>query len=297
MSLRLLALVNVFVCPLVYAERAEACSGPACDPAGLVAPAAGTQVPADIPAVVVSGGLASAREDRPPELLGPDDAVVPAEAVLVSGNWVLTPDQPLTPATTYTIRHAGQCEGPSGNHTSSFTTLPEASLPSTLGTLVVEAQGRGPTAVPAGSMCTTEVDAAYASVRLDVDPSVAAWTPVIRWRMVVDGDHTWATTAHGRMQKRHVLEQDLLRVYALCGQEGLPQAQPGLAPGAHTLELQGFLPGHDTPFATAQAEVSLECGVDAGGCAAAGGGGGISIAAAALALLIRRSRRVYRRRC
>ncbi len=259
MRLWLSVLSAALTVSLFWPQRAEACSGLACEPGGSVAPADGKQIPANVPAVVLSGSFAGAVEDRAPKLLDETRSVVASQISFEAGQWLIRPDAPLAPGETYTVTHDGLCGGePEGDYESSFTTGAVAPLPTALGTLAVADEGISTIKVPAGGLCETEAFAAYRSWNFTAHPSVQPWLPVISWRLEVNGSQ-WASTPHGSMEKLHVTQQDLLLIYSLCDQAGAPEAKVGLAPGEHTVELQGFLPGATEPFAVVTEQVFLDC--------------------------------------
>ena len=259
------------VAALMWTPDADACSAPACEPEGAYAPSMGQQVPANVPALLVTGNFSNGAQDRPPKLMGPGQTLVAVQTTFESQGWVVRPDAPLTPGETYTLTHDGQCFGhPEGDYSSSFNASEEAPLPTTLGTLTVSQEGTSTISVPAGGSCVTDADGVYRLYEFTPDPSLAPWLPVVAWKLQVNGK-PWAQTRHGTMGKEHLLQQDLLRVYALCDNAStLTDAHRGLDEGTHTVELQGFLPGESAPFATLTDTVTLDCDADP----ASGEGGG-----------------------
>jgi hypothetical protein len=297
-------------------RAAEACSG--CFSAHFV-PEDGATIPANTPALYWRPGR-SAQQANPAEVTlvradAPDSPLPITRTLAPNGfDYLLTPNTPLEPGVTYTLRDPNSCtlSGGDAPKVATFTAGPAAPLPSTLGTLQATALPRVMMTVAQGASCSWQFDTARVAVDLTAAPEAAPWLDMLFFETLVDGaawiayEHLLEPPAPGASWQGR--GADLL--IAVCGDSGNGLPQFYLPEGAHAVEMRVTLPGTTLALASTTATARLSCAGappgdgdggtnpppdDAGGCcqssAPAPGAAPLLLAAGGLLLVLRRRRR------
>jgi len=246
--------------------KASACSIPHPGCSKPVAPKAGKPLPLNAAAIALPLSAT--------EVVWTDAAglAVPVVTTLEKPRAVLVkPQGPLAPGV-HTVTYKGCNAQPNMIKVS---VGPVAPLPKQSGTLTGVA-GAGPLTVPASGACQATATAAYAKLKLQLDPAVLPWLPVVLAQVTVDGK-PWHDGVYGDVDADGtlhlwvgVLERDPLVVYTLCP-TNTANADPGVAPGLHTIAVTLHLAGETSDLASATTQVTLTCPVSNGTVDAAGG--------------------------
>jgi uncharacterized protein (TIGR03382 family) len=297
---------------------AEACSAAPCGPEGatIPLPVEGSQVPANVPALVVRapwlGTVITEGADSPRLLRGDGSAV----AARVQGRgtnqpeYLVVPEVPLVSGESYRLEARGACayDGSSAPVSATFTTGPTRPLPQTSGWLDVSLPGQGMLQVGNDASCAARVEAAFVQLRFRPAPELVPFLPWVHFRLEVDGQR-WAEASYGELGPMGtplvdrpvglpLQPRSLFRVHALCG-ENTTGSDEGVAPGRHHLALYPILAGA-TPrvLPAVEGDVELTCppveplppDVPPWGCSQAGGGSVLALAGLLAGALLRRRR-------
>lgn len=289
-------------------READACSAPPCWSGSFSLRDGGT-VPANVPGIVW----------RPISSTADEDAADPTKVVLATTtgtplamtvtqldyrDYLLVPQQPLTPGATYTLTDGNTCGEmswqTSGPHVT-FTASAAAPLPTQLGAAALGGARRGELEVgTASGSCSVEVDAQQAEIDLVLDPSATAWGDVLQFETLVDGQRWYASSNINEAvpvgESWRGRAGDL--VYRVCTQPQWGGAAEGLVAGQHEIKFRATLAGTSTVIESEPVSLSLLCDEEFEGDHADDGDGGCqatgtsSSPLALLALLALRRRRI-----
>lgn len=241
---------------------ALACSQPLCWPAEFAVPNR-AQVPANVPALLFSPARATnGQQSQASSFVLRDDQgqEVPVEVTPVAAGSLqqrVRPTMSLAAGKTYEAEFALDCDDAPAVHRV-FTAGPASDLPSTIGTAVASGHRLGMANAPVDipGMCpgtTVPVAAALAKVTLSLSPEMRAYWPLasLSARAGQKGVHltTQTISSNGDID---------VEVYAACG-ASTAGADPGLAPGRHTIEFKAALAGIPTNLRPLTATVELSC--------------------------------------
>ncbi|MCB9764221.1 MAG: hypothetical protein H6739_30900 [Alphaproteobacteria bacterium] len=248
---------------IALAPDAGACSPSPCS-GGFVVPGEGATVPANLPALLWSPRRGSSGPDGEPTLTAEAGAALPLTLERADGLLVLRAEG-LAPGG-YTLNTPAHCPHVYGerdrDHTlRRFTVGPAAPLPDALGSLRATPGFQPVLEVSTGGgSCSLEVPAATIEVVLEPDPSAMPWMEALLFTTLVDGEPWFSAhdlnaeyapgaswTGRGR---------DLL--FTACGEQG-QWADGSLPPGAHEVQLQARLAGHDAAWSTPKRRFELRC--------------------------------------
>jgi hypothetical protein len=256
---------------LTSPATSAACSSFACTGVRL-APSAAV-LPANLPGLFVSFGSHGTGSQVSLSLSGGSKMIA------------LSPDhrllEKLTPGASYTLRmvlpESDRC--PAKELMAGFLAGPEAALPSTLGSAVVKAQGRGPTAVGfTGASCYSTLDTAYVELEPSLDSATSVWAnTLVDVVAVVDGQPYWVSAEQQPQEDYYPTRGSgikplgggdvRVRVFVACQalMPGMASSYAPLSEGKHRVKLRGTVPGIGT-LETSETEIELSCGdvADAG---------------------------------
>jgi len=252
-----------------------------------VAPADGETIPANAPALVYypshgheqicgSAGVSTLR------LLDAEGEELPFEIAKKTEDGsarLIRPEVPLVPGAEYTFEYLNCCRPyetdeetrlPVPNQTSSFTVVEPTELPDRLGRLFVEHLHTGPIRVWTGTgACTTEIRAAVATLRFELDPRAIPFLPVTRLGAVVNRSGGWTAVRFGDLRSDGrvprsggrtgtYLGRRLDRVFAGCGaREEL--VDNGVPLGKARIVADSFIAGVEQPLPDEVVEVDFRC--------------------------------------
>lgn len=189
------------------------------------------------------------------------------------GGYLVQPDSPLKPGSSYTLKGKNFCTGPSGSWSDnawSVTAAATAPLPKSLGTLEVKNLGAATIQLGnAAGMCHTDVTAARVEVTLKPSAEIKPWLPLLAYQTYVDGEAYYATASiayfHPPWQSWAGRGKD--RLVSVCSQRNGSEIGH-LPPGSYKVVLKATLPGTNTTLETPPVQVTLTCpsapGSDAG---------------------------------
>jgi hypothetical protein len=288
---------------------ADACSPPMCWP-GFFTPGDGATVPANLPAI---HWLPVAGYDTPPA--DPSKVVLARAAApstplpftatkLPDGAYVLVPDQPLMPGTTYVLTDQNACGGIVLGPRVTFQATDAAPLPTSLGALAEAENLVGSLDLATGSgSCSSKVDAHQIGIELQLISAASAWRDALHFETLVDGQ-VWKASSSApsvappgsSWRGRGV---DLL--YRVCKTDD-DAISEGLAAGPHEVVMRATLPGSGTVVQSSSLTVDIDC-TNAGspdpdgtgsGCDAGGSGSSSWLLLGSLAALVGLRRRPAR---
>lgn len=289
-------------------STADACGAPACWP-GAFTPAEGASVPANVPGFFWRPQSGYLDEEPDPQQVtlaatnAPEPPIPLTATELGGGDWLLVPDQPLSPGVSYTLVDHNVCGLGSAGPASTFEVGPEAALPTSLPApqITDHAPGALQVSTISGS-CSADVLADQVTIELPLDAAALPWRDLLHFETRIDGA-VWRASAAANLpvtpgESWAGRARD--RVYTVCAGED-PYASGGLAPGTHEVTIRVTLPGTELVLDSPPATFVLDCeglgnpddptnpgDPDEGGCSA--GGQGSLLAALALATLRRRKR-------
>jgi hypothetical protein len=288
---------------------AGACSPPLCWP-GFFTPGSGATVPANLPAIYwrpLSGYDTSPADPSKVVLAraaSPSTPLPFTATQLPDGDYVLVPDQPLTPGTAYVLTDQTTCAGMAIGPNVTFQVADAAPPPASLGALAETANLVGPLQLQGGASCSFEVDAHQIGIGLLPGFEATAWRDVLHFETLVDG-RVWDTSRSvisavppgASWRGRGV---DLLYRVCRTDEVGAPE---GLAAGPHEVEMRATLPGSGVVVRSSSLSVHLECAGDGlpdmdgtdGGCDAGGSGSSGWLLLGSLAAVAGLRRRTARR--
>ena len=230
---------------------AAACSRPACLP-GSVAPADALAIPSAPPALVIHPPT----EGQSPAPNAGDSHLTRNGAEIAlsiasdaeSDDFLVIPSTPLASGT-YVLSRGESCEGTTTPRTSTFIVGGASSLPQTLGVLTTTAVGETTLLAPASpNGCPDYVDAAVLELSLAPSAELAAWQPLVRYTVEVDGS-LWARSDYGSVfgasNAPYLYGRTVDHVYASCEPLSpmVPPYRAGLSEGAHHAVLSAHVAG------------------------------------------------------
>jgi uncharacterized protein (TIGR03382 family) len=268
---------------LVAPTTADACSAPVCWP-GFFTPDTGAQVPANTPGFYwrpmrdFSGAVADPSQVKLTAGTAPATALPMTATALSDGGYLLVPQQPLAPQTTYFLVDQNTCNEVTTGPSVSFSVTAAAPEPSYLGELHTRdvMLGALDVATPSGS-CSAEVAAYQVPIDLAITFESLPWVDVLLFETIVDGA-VWSAASSINVQVAPGASwqgraTDLL--YRTCHSDD-PYAQQGLSAGPHQVMMRARLPGSTIVATSDTITVELWCPGEEGGDADGPGGGGCS---------------------
>ncbi|RKH67455.1 hypothetical protein [Corallococcus aberystwythensis] len=257
---------------------AEACAAPNClIDVRFPLPEDGGTVPANVPGLVVRPPLLESTDVSTLKLLQADGTPVPF--TLANGGrttHVLVPKTPLVPGTQYRIEAKGICQyRETQTQSAAFTAGPELPLPTTLGTLSVDASSRGEFPVYGDSNCGSTQEGDSTELRFTPSPELVPFLPWVRWEVEVDGQPWSFSNHHGLTatgtdnyeSHRYEYNRPLLFLYTVCTPYNPAPPGLGLTPGRHQATLKGTLERANLTLPPLSVDFELSCAtqsVDAG---------------------------------
>jgi uncharacterized protein (TIGR03382 family) len=296
-------LAAVVFASLCAPRISDACSPPRCR-VGVITPAHGATVPANLPGIYVVPVESFGSGDADPakiKLAVSTSSDVPLAATVTrqpDGAFLVIPDQPLVAGTSYNVTDANACGADYGTEVT-FTAGPAVALPTTLGELTASDGGTSQLGVATSSgSCTTMVTAAKDSLDLTLAADAQPWLAALYFETFVDGQ-LWRAASSATSQTapgESWTGRGVDLVYSICATED-DGASPGVAAGMHTVTMRGSLPGSTTTVMSTTATIDLQCGDvgeeddDSGGCSTSSGAGAAWLVLGFVPLVARRRRR------
>lgn len=245
--------VGVLGCTaIVLAVAAAPAPAHACGPGGWgapgeVAPAHGTLVPANLPAIIVSPCWKSTGVCAVGDVQLTDTSKQPIPLTPSPGDAaVLLLAQPLIPGSSYSLTHDG---APAGQ----FSATESSPLPTSTGALKIIASGHGPVGYAEYS-CSWTSTAAWVRLQLTPACDLVPYLPVTRFSARIGGEaHDWAKSKFGSLQAATNLSHTTKTVDLVWGS----------CDTTLSYVVQAHLPGASTQPAPASIQLSLDCPGDA----------------------------------
>lgn len=256
-------------------QSARACSRFSCTDS-YAAPRAYTAVPSNAPALFVQAGVPGPAADGGTNLDGAaaDGGAAPSPPGVISLTTLAgdpipfsLQSDPVSPKGKLIVPAAPLPVGPlrlqTGNcgHPNDylFSVLPEAPLPTTIGSVRVSRSLRGLTDSPTNGPCRAPIDAAV--VQIEILPSLdfRPYAELAQFTLTVDGE-VWAQEGYGRHQSWDV--DDVQRadlVYARCSALPNGDAPSGLTPGRHAAQLSVHIAGAASDPPPIAFDFDLDC--------------------------------------
>jgi len=249
----------------VVAERAHACSAPACNESW-TAPDTGKAVPANAPALVFVAGTGPFGGPAP----GPPTLKSAAEPIAVTRDGIFLRPSAALPIGELTLEWDEACIYPrpdSGLSPKqiSVTVVAPTPLPTALGSATLAYARENVSVWTSSGSCTDVIDSSVARFTLALDPALEKFRAVARFVTRVDGAD-WGASAWGRAGPvakpspyggdMGVHRHDL--VFAACGPSPIGVTDRGVAIGKHTVEIRAEVAGAPAiPAATF--DIDLRC--------------------------------------
>lgn len=245
-----------------HAQRAQACEALPCNSDSLL-PAPG-KIPANADGVLLFSD-ASGPMQVTVEIDGKPTAVTERFESLKGGRGrvVLAPKGGFREGAKVKVDNVNRCnaDGPPRIQVS-FEVGPKADPPKDLGKLSAQQAQRGVLKVgTASGSCSTEEQAAWIDVELDLSPSAKPWSSLLEYSTLVDGkpwqksDSINVGPPHGQSWLGRAKD----RIYVLCPREF---GFPGVTEGEHEVVMQARLGGGNV-LSTPALRIDLRCGASA----------------------------------
>ena len=252
---------RLFSAALAWGVVATPVRTKACGPMGTgtppnAAPASGSVVPANIPAIAAVPGTYSTLPCQVTwfELWDPQGTAVPTTPSPGEPGVHLL-GQALAQGQQHLLRYEQLCSTPQPmpvTFEQSFSVGAPAALPTSTGTLTIAEQGDGPFVVSDGS-CSWPGTSAWVRVRITPSCELVPFLPVVSFTAEVDGK-PWASSRIGSTDSgtgRHVS-----LVYAACS--AYP-ADNGTTTGSHVLSIRAHVAGSGVELQPATLPFTLSC--------------------------------------
>ena len=243
---------------VVTPMRTKACGPMGTGTPSLGAPASGTLVPANIPAIAVVAGTYSTQPCQVTwfELLDPSGATLPTTPSPGEPGVHLI-GQALAQGQTHLLRYEHLCWNPQAQPITfeqSFSVGAPAPLPTSTGTLTIAEQGAGPFAVSDGS-CSWSGTSAWVRVQITPSCELEPFLPIVSFTTEVDGQ-PWATSRIGSTEWVSGTSRQMSLVYAAC--TAYP-ADNGTTTGSHVLSIRAHIVGAGIELQPATLPITLSC--------------------------------------
>jgi hypothetical protein len=222
------------------------------------APAEGTLVPANIPAVATVPGTYSGTPCQVTwfELLDPNGAPV-ATSPSPSEPGVHLLDQALVPGQSHLLRYEHLCSHPQAQPLTfqqSFSVGVAAPLPTSTGTLTIAEQGAGPFTVSDGS-CGWSGTSAWVLLQITPSCELMPFLPVVSFTTEVDGQ-PWASSRIGSTDWVSGSSRQMNLIFAQCS--AYP-ANYGTTAGSHLVSIRAHIAGSAVELQPATLPITLGC--------------------------------------
>lgn len=229
---------------------ATACSWSTCTSPPAVAPSTSQLLPANAPAFVLH---APDYDVDDVVFRGPGGARIATKVVREATEALVLPGAPLAPDTEYVVEPTVRCTSPSAVDTTAKTsnvvvkTGPASDLPTAIGTIFVESP-----------RVLDEGDFDGAVVKIDPTPALAAYLPITRTRVTVDGialpDYGPEIEPYGRQPSAFAVECPSPNAAWGTGCDGLR-----VRAGTHVVEVSVHVAGATVDPPAVSTSFTLEC--------------------------------------
>lgn len=247
---------------------ADACSPPLCSP-GFFSPENGTPVPANVPGLHWTPMTGSGTPADPSKVVLAKAATpstpVPVTAMRLpdGGGYLIVPNQPLTPGTSYVLTDQNTCGGGVllGPRVT-FQVTDAVPLPTSLGTLAeTENHIDSLEVASGGGSCSAVVEAHQIGIALQLSSEALAWRNALHFETLVDGQ-VWKPSSSIPIRTQPGTSWrgrgvDLL--YRVCKTNEELGTTEGLAAGPHEVVMRATLPGSGTVVQSSPLSVTIDC--------------------------------------